>query len=165
MKGFKLGVLAFALLAGASSPTAAQERYPSRVITIVVPLTAGTTIDILARLFADNLSKRLGQQVIVANRPGAGGLIAAQAVATAPADGYTILLANSGHTILGTLNKSLPFDPVGDFAGITLVGDAPSLVTVAPSLGARNSSRRFSWTESPCSLPVSGWRGLVPMDR
>jgi tripartite-type tricarboxylate transporter receptor subunit TctC len=136
MKAFKLGALALSLCAAAS--TSAQERYPSRVITIVVPLTAGTTIDILARLFADNLSKRLGQQVIVANRPGAGGLIAAQAVATAPADGYTILLANSGHTILGTLNKSLPFDPVGDFAGITLVGDAPSVVTVAPSLGARN---------------------------
>jgi tripartite-type tricarboxylate transporter receptor subunit TctC len=138
MKAFRLGALALALFAAASAPASAQERYPSRVITIVVPLTAGTTIDILARLFADNLSKRLGQQVIVANRPGAGGLIAAQAVATAPADGYTILLANSGHTILGTLNKSLPFDPVGDFAGITLVGDAPSVVTVAPSLGARN---------------------------
>ncbi len=136
MKAFKLGALALSLCAAASA--SAQERYPSRVITIVVPLTAGTTIDILARLFADNLSKRLGQQVIVANRPGAGGLIAAQAVATAPADGYTILLANSGHTILGTLNKSLPFDPVGDFAGITLVGDAPSVVTVAPSLGARS---------------------------
>ena len=131
-----MGALALALFAAASA--SAQERYPSRVVTIVVPLTAGTTIDILARLFADNLSKRLGQQVIVANRPGAGGLIAAQAVATAPADGYTILLANSGHTILGTLNKSLPFDPVGDFAGITLVGDAPSVVTVAPTLGARN---------------------------
>jgi tripartite-type tricarboxylate transporter receptor subunit TctC len=138
MKAFRSGALALALFAAASAPASAQERYPSRVITIVVPLTAGTTIDILARLFADNLSKRLGQQVIVANRPGAGGLIAAQAVATAPADGYTILLANSGHTILGTLNKSLPFDPVGDFAGITLVGDAPSVVTVAPSLGARN---------------------------
>jgi tripartite-type tricarboxylate transporter receptor subunit TctC len=128
--------VALALFAAASA--SAQERFPSRVITIVVPLTAGTTIDILARLFADNLAKRLGQQVIVANRPGAGGLIAAQAVATAPADGYTILLANSGHTILGTLNKSLPFDPVGDFAGITLVGDAPSVVTVAPSLGVRS---------------------------
>jgi tripartite-type tricarboxylate transporter receptor subunit TctC len=136
MKAFKLGAVALALFAAASA--SAQERFPSRVITIVVPLTAGTTIDILARLFADNLAKRLGQQVIVANRPGAGGLIAAQAVATAPADGYTILLANSGHTILGTLNKSLPFDPVGDFAGITLVGDAPSVVTVAPSLGVRS---------------------------
>jgi tripartite-type tricarboxylate transporter receptor subunit TctC len=106
-------------------------------MTVVVPLTPGTTIDILARLYGEVLSKRFGQQVIVSNRPGAGGLIAAQAVATAPADGYTVLLANSGHAILGTLNKNLPFDPVGDFAGVSLIGDAPTLVNVAPSLGTR----------------------------
>jgi tripartite-type tricarboxylate transporter receptor subunit TctC len=118
------------------APAAAQEHYPSRAITIVVPITAGTTIDILARLYADKLAKKFGQQVVVANRPGAGGLIAAQAVANAPADGYTILFANSGHAILGTLNKNLPFDPVRDFAGVSLVGEAPSIVTVPPSLGA-----------------------------
>ena len=93
----------------------AQEHYPSRLITIVVPITAGTTIDILARLYGEALSRRFGQQVVIANRPGAGGLIGAQAVASAAPDGYTVLLANSGHAILGTLNKNLPFDPVGDF--------------------------------------------------
>jgi tripartite-type tricarboxylate transporter receptor subunit TctC len=114
--------LAIALAAGL--PARAQDQYPSRLLTIVVPLTPGTTIDILARIYADSLSKRLGQQVVIANRPGAGGLIGAQAVARAPADGYTVLLANSGHAILGTLNKNLPFDPVGDFAGVALIGDA-----------------------------------------
>ena len=69
------------------------------------------------------------------NRPGAGGLIGAQAVATSAADGYTLLFANSGHAILGTLNKNLPFDPVRDFAGVSLVGEAPAIVTVPPSLG------------------------------
>jgi tripartite-type tricarboxylate transporter receptor subunit TctC len=128
--------LAIALAAGL--PARAQDQYPSRLLTIVVPLTPGTTIDILARIYADGLSKRLGQQVVIANRPGAGGLIGAQAVASAPADGYTVLLANSGHAILGTLNKNLPFDPVGDFAGVALIGDAPTLVNVAPSLGVRN---------------------------
>jgi tripartite-type tricarboxylate transporter receptor subunit TctC len=137
----KLINLAAALLATAlavGSSARAQDQYPSKLLTVVVPLTPGTTIDILARLFAESLSKRFGQQVIVANRPGAGGLIAAQAVATAPADGYTVLLANSGHAILGTLNKNLPFDPVGDFAGVSLIGDAPTLVNVAPSLGVRS---------------------------
>jgi tripartite-type tricarboxylate transporter receptor subunit TctC len=134
MKLIKIAaVLAMAL--AVCMPARSQEQYPSRLLTIVVPLTPGTTIDILARLYADSLSKRLGQQVIVANRPGAGGLIGAQAVASAPADGYTVLLANSGHAILGTLNKNLPFDPVGDFAGAALIGDAPTLVDVAPSLG------------------------------
>jgi len=94
-------------------------------------------IDILARLYAESLAQRLGQQVIVANRPGAGGLVGAQALASAPADGYTVLLANSGHAILGTLNKNLPFDPVGDFAGVALIGEAPTLINVAPSLGVR----------------------------
>lgn len=133
----KLATAVLATAVAVCAPAAAQEQYPSRLITVVVPLTAGTTIDILARLFAESLSKRFGQQVIVANRPGAGGLIAAQAVATAPADGYTVLLANSGHAILGTLNKNLPFDPIGDFAAVSLIGDAPTLVNVAPSLGVR----------------------------
>jgi tripartite-type tricarboxylate transporter receptor subunit TctC len=137
MKTLNLAAVALATAMAVSPPAAAQEQYPARLISVVVPLTPGTTIDILARLFAESLSKRFGQQVIVANRPGAGGLIAAQAVAAAPADGYTVLLANSGHAILGTLNKNLPFDPIGDFAGVSLIGDAPTLVNVAPSLGVR----------------------------
>ncbi|TMJ27982.1 MAG: hypothetical protein E6G96_12250, partial [Alphaproteobacteria bacterium] len=118
-------------------PGLAQDHYPSRLLTIVVPITAGTTIDILARLYGEALSRRSGQQVVIANRPGAGGLIGAQAVASAAADGYTVLLANSGHAILGTLNKNLPFDPVSDFAGVSLIADAPSVVNVAPALGVR----------------------------
>jgi tripartite-type tricarboxylate transporter receptor subunit TctC len=130
-----------ALLAGCiglATQARADDQYPSRVITIVAPITAGTTIDILARLYADRLSQKLGQQVVVLNRPGAGGLIGAQAVATAPADGYTLLFANSGHAILGTLNKNLPFDPVRDFAGVSLIGETAALVTVPPSLGPRS---------------------------
>ena len=83
MKPVKLAAVVFAAAMAVGTVADAQEHYPSRLITVVVPLTAGTTIDILARLFAESLSKRFGQQVIVANRPGAGGLIAAQAVATA----------------------------------------------------------------------------------
>ncbi len=137
MKVAHAGTAFLAALLALCAAGHAQETYPSRLITIVVPITAGTTIDILARLYGEALSKRLGQQVVIANRPGAGGLIGAQAVASAAPDGYTLLLANSGHAILGTLNKNLPFDPVGDFAGVCLIGDAPSLVNVAPSLGVR----------------------------
>jgi tripartite-type tricarboxylate transporter receptor subunit TctC len=121
-----------------SPPARAQDHYPSRLITIIAPITAGTTIDILARLYADRLSKRFGQQVVVVNRPGAGGLIAAQAAASSPADGYTLIFVNSGHTILGALNKNLPFDPVRDFAGVSLVGEAPTIVTVPPALDVSN---------------------------
>ena len=131
-------VLAMLALAVACTAAPAQERYPSRLITIVVPLTPGTTADILARLFAEGLAKRLDQRVVVANRPGAAGLIGAQAVAAGAADGYAILLANSGHAILGTLNKNLSFDPLTDFAGLYLIGEAPAVVNVAPSLGVRD---------------------------
>jgi tripartite-type tricarboxylate transporter receptor subunit TctC len=134
----KLLAVVLAALVADCPPARAQSEYPARTITIVVPLTPGTTIDILARLFADKLARKFGQQFVVLNRPGAGGLIAAQAVANAPADGYTVLFANSGHAILGTLNKNLPFDPVADFAGVALVGDAPSIVTVAPALGTKD---------------------------
>jgi len=115
-----------------------QPRYPARLITIVVPITPGTAMDIQARLYADGLSRKYGYQVIVENRPGAGTLIGAQTVAKAAPDGYTILFTNSAHTILGTMNKNLPFDPIGDFAGIVLTGQTPAVVTVAASLGVHN---------------------------
>jgi len=134
-----IGLLALAFAAaGVGSPARAEEPYPSRTITIVVPLTPGTTMDIQARLFADGLAKRFGYQAVVVNRAGAGTLIGAETVANAAPDGYTILLTNSAHAILGTMNKNLPFDPVKDFAGICLIGLAPTVVTVAPSLGVHN---------------------------
>jgi tripartite-type tricarboxylate transporter receptor subunit TctC len=140
MKGGHLIAIALTAMPAAVAPAAAMaaDAYPVRAMTVVVPLAPGTTADFLARLFSDRLSGRLGQQVVVQNRPGAGGLIAAQAVASAPADGYTLLLANSGHTILGTLNKDLPFDPVRDFTGVAMIGEAAAIVAVPPSLGPRN---------------------------
>lgn len=138
MSLIRLWTLALAAIAVACGVARAEEHFPSRLVTIVVPLTPGTAMDIQARLFADGLAKKFGYQVIVANRPGAGTLIGAETVANAPADGYTILLSNSAHAILGTMNKNLPFDPLADFAGIELIGLAPTVVTVAPSLGVHN---------------------------
>lgn len=136
------------LLAVLCASARAQEHFPSRLITIVVPLTAGTTADILARLFAEGLSRRFDQRVVVSNRPGAGGLIATQAVGTGPADGYTILLANSAHATLGALNKNLTFDPIAGFAGIYLIGEAPALVNVAPSLGVHTLTEFIALAKS-----------------
>ena len=136
MRFIKLCALALAI--SAVAPLRAENAYPSRVITMVVPLTPGTTMDIQARIYAEALARRFGYQVIVVNRAGAGTLIGAESVINAAPDGYTILLTNSAHAILGVMTRSLPFDPVTDFAGISLIGLAPTLVTVAPSLGVHN---------------------------
>jgi tripartite-type tricarboxylate transporter receptor subunit TctC len=131
----RLAGIILALLVAETPYAHAEESYPSRLITIVTPLTPGTTIDILARLFADRLARRFAQPVIVTNRAGAAGAIAGQAVAAAAPDGYTLLFTNSGHPILGVLNKSLRFDPINDFAGVALIGVAPAVVAVSPALG------------------------------
>jgi tripartite-type tricarboxylate transporter receptor subunit TctC len=113
----------------------AEDPFPTRPITLVVPLTPGTTIDILARLYADRLTQILGQQVVVLNKPGAGGIVGAEYVASARPDGTTLLFANSGHSILSLLNKSLAFDPIKGYAGVTMVGAAPAIAVVPASLG------------------------------
>jgi tripartite-type tricarboxylate transporter receptor subunit TctC len=126
----------FLLVALAVPPHArAEDGFPVRPITIVVPLTPGTAIDILARLYADKLSQLLRQQVVVLNKPGAGGIVGAEVVASANPDGYTLLFANSGHSILSLLNKNLPFDPIRGFAGVSMVGAAPAIAVVPAKLG------------------------------
>jgi tripartite-type tricarboxylate transporter receptor subunit TctC len=135
-------IAAVLLLSTLTLPARAADEFPSRMITIVVPLTPGTTIDILARLYADKLSHLLGQQVVVLNKPGAGGALGGETVAHATPDGYTVLFANSGHSILGFLNPSLPFDPIRDFAGVSMIGMAPAIVVVPSALGV-NSLNQF----------------------
>jgi len=130
-----LGVASVPLVT--SAPAMAQAPYPSRTVTLVSPQSPGTALDVLARIYAEKLSQRLGAAFVVSNRPGAGGIIAAQAVAAATADGYTLLVANSGHPILGALNKKLPFDPIADFVPIAMIGETPALVVVIPGLGVR----------------------------
>src|SRR5690348_16445808 len=89
------------------------DNYPSRALRIIVPFSAGSATDILARVISDKLADRLGQPVIVENRPGSPGTTA---VAKSRADGYTLMLTSNGHTIAGVVNKDLPYDPVRDFA-------------------------------------------------
>lgn len=122
---------------GAARLAHAQDRFPARPLTLVVPLAAGTTIDIIGRSYAEKLTERLGQSVVVQNRPGAGGTIAAQSVAKAAADGYTVLIVNSQHSINPALYASLPYDTVRDFAAVAGIGEAPSIIAVHPRLGVK----------------------------
>ncbi len=132
----QLAAAALMLFAALSAPPSrAQDQFPTRPITLVAPISPGTAIDILARLYADRLSQVLGQQVVVLNKPGAGGIVGAEFVARASSDGYTLLYADSGHAILSLLTKNQAFDPIKAFAGITMVGAAPAITVAPASLG------------------------------
>ena len=123
--------LSIVLAAGA----AGAQTYPAKPIRILVPQAPGGGNDTIARMIAQKLTASLKQQVVVDNRPGAGGLIAAEAVAKAAPDGYTLLLANvATMAIIPNVQKKIPYDPVRDFAPVSLVASAPLLVVVHPSL-------------------------------
>ena len=129
-----LARLAAAPLLGAAWRRAQAQAFPVRPLRILVGFTPGGLPDITARLIGQKLAEAWKQPVTVENRPGAGGNIAAQAVAAAPADGYTLLSVTSAHTIAPAIYPRLPFDTLKDFAGITLTATGPCLVIVAPDL-------------------------------
>ena len=119
------------------SASFAQEKYPSKPVTVVVSFPTGTATDLIARAFAPKLQEILGQPVIVQNRPGAGGTVATQSVAVAPADGYTLLMVNSTHAINPSLYTKLSYDSKRDFSGVALVAESAYLIVAGPQLGAK----------------------------
>jgi tripartite-type tricarboxylate transporter receptor subunit TctC len=126
-------VVALAVLAGgaiALAQDAEQPAYPSKPVRILVPFPAGGAVDIVARTVGDELTRRWGQTVVIENRPGAGGVIATQAAATAPADGYTLILIAAGHALNPHFYAKLPYDSFNDFTPITLVGSSPNMLLV-----------------------------------
>jgi tripartite-type tricarboxylate transporter receptor subunit TctC len=120
-----------------TAPAAAQPSYPAKAIRYVVPFPAGGPLDIVARAIGMELNKAWNQPVIIDNRPGAGGNIGADLVAKSPADGYTILMgAVSTHAINVALYSKLPYDPVKDFAPVTLITSVPNVLVLHPSVPA-----------------------------
>ena len=125
--GFGMALAAWiAACTAASAQDAAK--YPEQMVRLVVPFSAGSMTDLLARTVAEKLSERWKQQVIVENRPGLAGT---SSVAKATGDGYTLMLTSNGHTVIGSLNKNLSFDPIKDFVGVSQVASTP-LILVAP---------------------------------
>ena len=112
--------------------------YPNRPIKVVVPFSPGGAVDGPMRAIAEQLGKRLKQQVIIENKPGAGATIGAEMVAKAPADGYTLLLASQTVTISASLYPKLSFNPIDDFVGISLLGREPGVLVVHPSVPVKN---------------------------
>lgn len=142
-----------AAAACAALPALAQGAWPSKPVKIVVPFAAGGTTDILARAIAPELSKAFGQQFIVDNRAGAGGNVGADIVAKSPADGYTLLMGTVGtHGINRALYEKMPYDPIKDFAPITLVAGVPNVMVMqtekARTMGINSVSDFIKYAKS-----------------
>jgi len=129
--------VAMAALALVSSPAFGQA-YPTKPIRLVVPFPPGGSLDVIARAIGQKLSEAWGQPIIVDNRPGAGGNIAAEVVAKSAPDGYTLFMASNSFAINPSLYSKLPFDPINDFAPITFVGSVTNVLIAHPSLPARS---------------------------
>ena len=125
-------------LAAAPQALAQTADFPSKPVRIVVPFSAGGAVDRPIRAIAQDLGKRLGQQIIIENKPGAGATIGSEVVAKAAPDGYTLLLASQTNAISATLYKKLSFDPVEDFVGISLLGREPGVLVVNPTFPAKS---------------------------
>ena len=128
------GALAAALMPAPCDRAAAQD-YPSRIVTIVAPAAPGGLYSLFARLIGSKLEQRLGKPFIVENRPGASSIVGSMSVIRSPHDGYTLMVANNtGLAVNPTLRKSLPYDPVNDFAPIALIVRIPEVLVVNAAL-------------------------------
>ena len=131
--------LASAMIAGAAMAQAPDAGWPERPIRLVVPFPAGSSTDIIARIIAQKLGHRVGQQIVIENRAGASGNIGADAVAKAAPDGYTIGIATaSTHAVAASLSANLPYDPIRDFAPVSMIGSQPYVLVLYPGLPAHN---------------------------
>ncbi len=127
-----LTVLAATAIAGSAF---AQSAWPTKPIRMIVPFTAGSVTDIVARTVGDVMSRNLGQPVIIDNRPGAGGTIGAALVAKSEPDGYTVLIHSSGHVLNPAIYPNLPYDTVKDLSGVTPLASVPNVLVVSPARG------------------------------
>jgi tripartite-type tricarboxylate transporter receptor subunit TctC len=149
-----------ALCAGLVAFPAVAQTYPERPVRIVVTLSPGSTSDILARVVGDQMSKGLGQPVVIENRPGAGGNVAGAAVKATPADGYTLMLATiSSHGINPALYAKMPYDALKDFTPIALLGSSPNVLIAGPGVPASSVKELIALVKSGNHNFASGGNG------
>lgn len=130
---------AAALSASAALPSFAQSEWPKeKAMTFIVPFTAGSGTDVIARTVAEKLGPILGAQIVIDNRTGAGGTVGAALVAKAPADGYTMLVHSSGHVVNPALYPKLSYDTLKDFDGVSPLANLPNVLVVSPSKGYKD---------------------------
>jgi tripartite-type tricarboxylate transporter receptor subunit TctC len=131
-------LIAVSMLLSCTSFAAQQQAFPSKPIRLLVPFSPGSQTDILARWIGEKMAENWGHQVVVDNRPSAGGTIASQYVLQANPDGHTLMMVSTGHAGNATLYSKLPYDTIRDFSGVTRVASVPNLLIVAPALGVKS---------------------------
>jgi tripartite-type tricarboxylate transporter receptor subunit TctC len=142
-------VLAALAVLGAAPPALAQQDYPNRPITMVVPFAPGGSTSIVARIVGEKMSEILGQQIVIENRPGAGGTVGMRGVARTTPDGYTIALGYTGTLAIGpTLYPAAGYDPRKDFAPIGMIGHAPNSLVVHPSFPPKSVSELVDFAKA-----------------
>ena len=127
------GIAATGLLLALAAPAFAQSDYPNRPVRLIIPFPPGGSNDVVGRMIGTSLSDKLGKQVIIDNRAGAGGVVGTEIAAHAPNDGYTLLVISLAHAVNPWLYK-LPYDPIKDFVPIGIMGSGPNVIVVHPSL-------------------------------
>ena len=126
-------------LAAVANPAAVcAQSYPVKPVRLMVPFVAGGNTDIIARVVTPDMSKALGQQLIIENRAGAGSVVGTEVVAKSPPDGYTLLMVSAAHVINPAMTKKLPYDSIKDFAPISIVADVPTAFAIHPALPVKN---------------------------
>ena len=144
----RLSLCALTALPGATMAADPAASYPTKPIRIVIGYSAGSTVDLSARIVGQKLGEAWKQQVIADNRPSAGGIIAAQTVANANPDGYTLLSVSASHAVAPAMYSKLPYDTVKDFAGITTTVSVPAVLVVSPSLGIKTAKELIAMAKS-----------------
>lgn len=138
LPGARLSVLCLSTLTAAAGVAVAADNFPARTVRLIVPFSAGGASDGPARIYAAEMSKLIGQQMIVENRPGAGSVVGAEAAAKATPDGYTLFMISNTHYVSAAIHSKLPYDPIADFTSITGLTAAQNLLVVHPSLGVNS---------------------------
>ena len=148
MRRLLLAAVATAALTGGVTSASFAQAWPTKPVRVVIPLTAGSATDVMARIVFDEVSKQLGQPFVIENRPGAGNSIGMNAVAKADPDGYTILANSSTHTVSPAVRATMPLDTANDLSAIIPLGNMPVVILFNPSKGYKQLSDFVNWARA-----------------
>lgn len=157
LRRFFNAALAATALASFAAPASAQDKWPSKPVTIVVPFAAGGNTDVMARIFADQLSRRLGQQFIIENKAGAGGVTGLAAMAKSPADGYTIAVGTSGGLAINPvlIPDKMPYNVEKDLTYLYGMAAQPNLFVVSNSVPVKTMAEFIAWLKANPGMPYA----------